>query len=358
MTSLAAAGSILRDLVMLKSTAEDDVQPLVQYVTTRLERLHLKVRMYNQDGRPAIIAQSGEAGVLLSGHLDTVPHGADWEYDEGEVLKGCMYGRGTCDMKGGCAAVLLAAERLAGEDVPFSLCFTTDEETGMKGAGAAAEDEAMKTASAILVAEPTDFDIVVKEKGLLQLLIRTSGVSAHASMPNLGENAIDKMTSLLCKLGPLAKVSRNPLDSMTLCIDVIRGGTQINVIPSFCEAEIDIRYPSDMTSESVLGLIKSKIGGKGYELRTLHQLDPVETDPKLPAVRVLKEILGKDARTVTVPYATEMVMFRGSGRPMMVCGPGDTKLCHANDEHIIVADVERAAKAYFEFCKRMASLKP
>ncbi len=356
MRQLSATASVLKELVLLKSTADDDIGPMVDYISGRLDKLRLKSRLYPAAGRPAIIAQSGEKGVLLSGHLDTVPHGVDWEYEDGETVNGHMYGRGVCDMKGGCAAMLVAAERLVAEDVPFSLCFTTDEETGMKGAEAAAVDEVMATASAILVAEPTDFDIVVREKGLLQLLLKTSGVSAHASMPHLGENAIAKMTKMLCKLEDLAKVPRNPLVGLTLCVDVIRGGTQINVIPSSCEAEIDARYRADMTSEEVLRLITKRIGRTGYELRVLHQLDPVETDPRSPAVRVLKDILGKDAKTVTVPYATEMVMFKRPGKPMMVCGAGDTRVCHANDEHIPVADVERAAKVYVEYCKRIHAL--
>ncbi len=329
---------------------------MVDYISGKLDRLRLKTKIYRAAGRPAIIAQSGERGVLLSGHLDTVPHGVDWEYEDGETVKGQMYGRGVCDMKGGCAAMLVAAERLAAMGVPFSLCFTTDEETGMKGAEAAAVDEAMATAPAILVAEPTGFDIVVKEKGLLQLLLKTGGVSAHASMPHLGENAIAKMIKMLCKLDDLAKVPRNPLAGLTLCIDVIRGGTQINVIPSSCEVEIDSRYPSNMTSEQVIQLIRTRIGRTGYELRVLHQLDPVETDLKAPAVKILKDILGEGAKTVTVPYATEMVMFKRPGKPMMVCGAGDPEVCHANDEHILVADVEKAAKVYVEYCKRMHEL--
>jgi len=354
--SLGAASSVLKELVLLKSTADDDIGPMVDYVSNRLDRLRLKTRLYRAAGRPAIIAQSGDRGVLISGHLDTVPHGVDWEYEDGETLKGHMYGRGVCDMKGGCAAMLVAAEKLVAEDIPFTLCFTTDEETGMKGAEAAAIDEAMATAPSILVAEPTDFDIVVREKGLLQLLLKTSGVSAHASMPHLGENAITKMTNMLCELKDLAKVPRNPLAGLTLCIDVIRGGTQINVIPSTCEVEIDTRYPANMTSDEVLQLIRKRIGKTGYELRVLHQLDPVETDPNLPAVKVLKDILGKGSKTVTVPYATEMVMFKRPGKPIMVCGAGDPEVCHANDEHIPVADVERAAKVYVEYCKRMHTL--
>ena len=355
MSNLGKAAKTLEELVMLKSTAEDDIKPIVDYVSDRLKRTGLEPRYHNKAGRPAIIAQSGKAGVLLSGHLDTVPHGVDWNYKDGETVEGKMYGRGACDMKGGCAAILVAAEALVATDVPFSVCFTTDEETGMKGAEAAAKDEAMRTASAILVAEPTGFDIVVREKGLLQFSLKTGGVSAHASMPELGENAITKMTKMLCKLEDLTKVPHDSLANLTMCIDMIRGGTQINVIPDECVADVDTRYPASMTPESVLELVRKRIGKVGYELKILHQLDPVETDPELPAVVTLKEVVGSKARLITVPYATEMVMFKGYGNPTVVCGPGDPKVCHCDDEHIDVSEVARAVDVYFKYCTKMAA---
>jgi acetylornithine deacetylase/succinyl-diaminopimelate desuccinylase-like protein len=354
-STLDRAARTLEELVMLKSSVEDDIEPIVDYISNRLKRMGLEPRYHNKAGRPAIVAQSGRVGVLLSGHLDTVPHGVGWEHEDGDTVAGEMYGRGACDMKGGCAAILVAAEELVAADVPFSVCFTTDEETGMKGAEAAAKDEAMRTASAILVAEPTGFDIVVREKGLLQFSLKTGGVSAHASMPELGENAISKMTAMLSKLEDLAKTPHDTLANLTMCIDMIRGGTQINVIPDECVVGIDARYPASMTHESILELVRKRIGESGYQLKILHQLDPVETDPDMMAVRALKQVVGSKARLIAVPYATEMVMFKGHGNPTMVCGPGDPKVCHCNDEHIYVSDVTKAAKIYVKYCTKMAA---
>jgi len=104
-SNLGKAAKTLEELVMLKSTAEDDIKPIVDYVSDRLKRIGLEPRYHNKAGRPAIIAQSGKAGVLLSGHLDTVPHGVDWNYKDGETVEGKMYGRGACDMKGGCGDI-------------------------------------------------------------------------------------------------------------------------------------------------------------------------------------------------------------------------------------------------------------
>lgn len=347
------AKEVLTDLVLLKSTSEDDAKPIVDYVSDRLKRLGLKTRYYGEKDRPAIVAEHGSGGVVLSGHLDTVPHGDGWQCEDGDIKAGHLYGRGACDMKGGCTAMLLAAENLVAANVPFTLCFTTDEETTMNGAAAAAKDPAFSRAPAILVTEPTAFEIVVKEKGLLQFNITTKGASAHASMPQLGDNAIHRMVSLLAKLEDLQRMPKNPNDEMTLCVDTIRGGTRINVIPGECTAEIDVRYPPDMNTESVLEQVRGRIGRDGYGLKILHELDPVETDASLPAVNVLKELIGEDAAVISVPYATEMVMFRAANKTLMVCGPGDPKICHCDNENIELAQIDRAAELYTEYCSKM-----
>ena len=345
---------VLTDLVLLASTSEDPVERVVEYVTSRLKRLGLEPRLRGAKERPAIIAQFGHKGVALSGHLDTVPLGTGWRYEQAEVSSGFIYGRGSCDMKGGCAAMLLAAEDLVSASVPFTLCFTTDEETTMKGAGAAAKDPAMKSAPAILIAEPSDFNIVVKEKGLLHFTLGTKGKSAHASMPALGNNAIAKMVKMLSRLDDLQRIPPDPVTAMTLSVDTIHGGTRINVIPSECIAEVDVRYPLPLDPKGVIKLITDRVGSEGYELKVLHQLDPVETDPRSTPVTTLAEILGESARVTAVPYATEMVMFKGDNPRVMVCGPGEAAGCHIIDEKISLAEVEKGVAVFVEYCSRMS----
>lgn len=347
------AKEVLTDLVLLKSTSEDDSGPIVDYVSTRLKKLGLKPRYYGDKKHPAIVAQFGKGGVALSGHLDTVPHGTGWMHDDGEFEDWRLYGRGACDMKAGCAAMLLAAPEMVAANVPFALCFTTDEETTMIGAGAAAKDPALKKAPAIVVTEPTGFEIVVQEKGLLHLALSTKGVAAHASMPILGDNAITKMMALLAKTKDLQRIPKNPTAVMTMCVDTIKGGTRINVIPDECEVEIDIRYPPHLNTRSVLKLLRDRMGRDGYKIKILHELDPVGTDSKLPAVQTLKNTIGSKAKITSVPYATEMVMFKDTNKVLMVCGPGDPNICHCNDEWVDVREVAKAVDIYAEYCSRM-----
>ena len=348
------AKEVLTDLVLMKSTSEDDLKPIVDYVSQRLKRLGLTPKYYGDKRSPSIVAQFRKGGVALSGHLDTVPHGAGWKFDEGQCVGDRVYGRGTCDMKGGCTAMLLAAENLVAANIPFSLCFTTDEETTMIGAGAASKSPGITGAPAVVVTEPTEFDIVVHEKGLLHFALSTKGVSAHASMPELGDNAIVRMLRMLHRLDDIVTTAKTPNDKMTMCIDTIKGGTRINVIPDSCEVEIDVRYPPGMNTQKVLKLVKDRIGKKGYELKILHELDPVGTDPNSLAVRTMKSVIGPKAKITAVPYATEMVMFKPANDVLMICGPGSNDICHCNDEYVEVTQIVKAAELYTEFCSRMA----
>lgn len=345
---------ILSDLVILKSSSEDDMKPIVRYVSARLKRLGMKPRYYGEKKTPAIVASFKKGGVVLSGHLDTVPRGTGWKHEDGVSANGFMYGRGSCDMKGGCTAMLLAAENLVAADTPFSLCFTTDEEVTMNGAKAAAKDPAIAKAPAVLIAEPSNFEIVVKEKGQLELSIVTRGMACHSSMPQLGDNAIAKMASLMNKLKDLQKIPRNPTAEMTLSMNTIAGGTRINVVPDSCKVEIDVRYPPSMNQDDVLATVRRRIGREGYELRVIHNLDPVEVNPASEPVTKLKEIIGPKARVAAVPYATEMVMFSKRNARTLICGPGDAAGCHIVDERIEIRQVTKAAELYTEYCARLS----
>jgi acetylornithine deacetylase/succinyl-diaminopimelate desuccinylase-like protein len=350
----AKVEGLLRELVLLRSSEDDDVSPLVGRMTEMLSGLGLEPKLHGPKDKPAMFARHGEGGVVLSGHLDTVPIGRGWTKEQGAVEGGRMYGRGAADMKAGCTAILLAAEELTRADVPFSVCLTLDEEISMNGALAVAQAHELKDAPAVVVAEPSGFDIVVREKGLIQFAVRTTGKSAHASMPQLGDNAIAKMIAMLRGLDDLQKTPENPLDELTICIDTIRGGTQVNVIPNSCEIEIDSRFPPDMTGEEVVGMVRERLGDAEYEVEVLHLLEPVETDPSLPAVRILHEIVGGDSEVKSVPYATEMVMFKHDNPRLMVCGPGESTQAHVADESVEIDQVVRAVGVYTEYCRRMA----
>ena len=362
MPPFANVAETLKELVTIPSDSvqpQEDMSRIISFVRGIFDRPECTAITGGKKNRPAILFRCGkgaERGVLFSGHLDTVPKGEGWTKEQGSVKDGIMYGRGTSDMKGGCAAIILAAERLIEERIPFSVLFTTDEETTMKGAELMGE--AVKENRAVVIAEPTDFNVVFREKGLYQFSVTTKGKSAHASLPWLGENAIEKMGRVI------AAMKQNPVkeeevpDVLTINPDVVSGGTKVNVIPDTAVLEVDIRFPPTMTKADVEREVEARLKGTGlaevdYEINEMHYLPPVEVNPENEEIK--KMLAMSRGRKISVPYATEMVMFRPYNENVMVCGPGEPKEAHVVDEKIRIADVERAAGIYYEYARYFTS---
>jgi acetylornithine deacetylase/succinyl-diaminopimelate desuccinylase-like protein len=343
---------LLRELVLTPSSNQDDKKGIIERVMRPLESRGFRCESLGEPDSPALIASFGRKGVLFSGHLDTVPLGEGWTADQGEVRGSALYGRGTADMKGGCAAMLLAAECLAERGTPISLAFTTDEETKMKGAEFVMVHELVREAPAVIVCEPTSLGLGAREKGLLQIRLTTSGKSAHAAMPDRGVNANHRMLEALARLKDMAAVPPNPMESITLSIGVLHGGSKVNVIPDSCTAEIDIRTPAAVQPEQAFAMVRERMAGMDLDIQLMNQLAPILT-PKDSAIVGLIERLRPGIESVDIAYATEMVKYRLFNRNLLAIGPGDPAQAHAADEHVDIREVSGAARLYGEICTAM-----
>lgn len=336
---------LLRELVLTPSAPRDDKNAIVGKVVGPLKSWGFECEVLENGRSPAVIAHKGKRGILLSGHLDTVPLGEGWGAEQGETRGTLLYGRGAADMKGGCAAMLLAAERSADSDTPLSLAFTTDEETGMNGAEKLSKHEAVANAKAIVVCEPTSLTMGLREKGLLQLRLASAGKSAHAAMPCEGENAVHKMLSGLERIMPMTALPTDPMADMTVSVSVMRGGEKVNVIPDSCIAEVDIRTSPEVQPDEALNAIKERLIGAGLDFTVIHQLDPII----LPTDSALAKELNKirpGMGHADIAYATELVKYRSLKIDMLALGPGEAKYAHRIDERIDLREVVEAADIY------------
>ncbi len=196
--------------------------------------------------------------VVLQAHQDTVPvDGMTIDPFVGAKRDGRIYGRGACDVKGGLAAILATAARIANDATPrphVLLAFTVNEEHGFTGAKAlskfwltAKNDFVPGPPAAVIVAEPTSFDVVVSHKGVVRWRLVVEGRAAHSSDPSKGLSAITGMSEAVLKLDDynrrlLAQVDPlGPLGPPTLSVNTIAGGISVNTIPDRCVAEIDRR---------------------------------------------------------------------------------------------------------------------
>ncbi len=341
--------SILLDLLAVDSDTKASKEPIVSCVLDRMKDLGMKTSVIGPKEDPVIVGIFGSEGILFSGHLDTVPIAKGWTRGQGELFENRIYGRGTADMKGSCAAMLASAEELVDEEIPFSIVFTTDEEEKMLGAIAATELPLCKEAKAVVIGEPTGLCPAYREMGVFRFKLSTKGRAAHASQPWLGENAIMKMHHCLAMLTDLAAITEERTTGMTTCISTIEGGVKSNVVPDRCQAEVDIRFPLPQTPEDINAIIVHRLKGLDYEMDVDYTLDAFEIDPKSPLVSELSRFLGTDP--IVVPYATEAPKFAAVNPKVIICGPGSPKMAHVVDEYVEIPELEMASKMFGHLAK-------
>jgi succinyl-diaminopimelate desuccinylase len=322
-----------------------------------------------RERRTSLVARVGgkadAAPLCFTGHLDTVPLGArPWSRDPfaGEVGDGRLYGRGSSDMKGGVAAFVTAAARLAPRlaGTPgLVLVLTAGEETGSEGAFDLARREgALGRAGAVVVAEPTGNAPLVGHKGALWLQARAGGVTAHGSMPERGVNAVYKAARAVTKLeafrfeGP----SHPVLGAPTLNVGTFHGGLNINSVPDAATVGIDLRTVPGQNHAA----LRERLGellDDDVALETLVDLPGVWTEPSHPWVRevfdVVARLLGERPVPRAAPYFTDAAALTPAygGVPTVILGPGELALAHQTDEYCRIDRLEQAVEVYSEIIR-------
>ena len=296
---------------------------------------------------------SSDFTLLFDAHQDTVPvDGMIINPFDPKVENGRLYGRGSCDIKGGMAAMLLAFARLVQEKpagaASVVMACTVDEEFTHTGSSKLAETPDI--ADLAIVAEPTKLDIVDRHKGAIRWKIRAKGVACHSSTPHLGDNAIYRMARVVSALAEhachLAGATPDPvLGPPSLSVGRIEGGVSVNVVPDWCEVEIDRRViPGELASDA-RAMVESDLKRKfADDFKNLEFLPSWVNMPALcsgPQVGVhwfetLKSSIalatGHIADVVGVPYGTDAGPLSAAGLPAVVFGPGDIAQAHTKDE--------------------------
>lgn len=295
-----------------------------------------------------------EKYLVYSGHLDTVPTGkVEWEHDpfSGKVVGNKVYGRGTTDMKGGVAAMILALEYLdrAGLKLKGKVQFvgTAGEEVDGYGAKKVVEKRQIDKATAMVVSEPSENQLFTAHKGCLWLEITTNGKTAHGSMPDQGINAILSMNEFINTLQTYQfDYTPHPLlGHPTINIGTIEGGVKTNVVPDQCKLTLDIRTIPGQDKDKILKDIENMIqeisvrSQSTYQIKVINSMESVGThesdDFVKLAVTTAKNHLNKDLSPLGVNYYTDASVYCPHLQiPTIIVGPGNPKLAHQPDEYI------------------------
>ena len=323
---------------------------------------------------------SGPALVFLN-HMDTVPAGEGWSRDPFLATEedGKIWGRGSCDMKGGIAASLTAMENLkvrieGGAKVRRTVrcCMVVDEESGrMTGTEAAIASGHIHADDIVISCEPTELALVTAQKGAMWFELVFSGKSAHAAAPHMGADAIHAASHAVVALQEaVAQIPyEDPLlGRCTIVTSIIEGGHKTNVVSEKCAMQIDSRFVPPLRTADIQEIIHEKaaracdrVSGVEFSLRaTIADRPPVTADIDSAGARLifetLEETLGAEPKPAGVSYYSDagMAAAQTGSRNCFLLGPGNIEQAHTPDEFIEVDSLKKAARVYGRLVEKFA----
>jgi succinyl-diaminopimelate desuccinylase len=373
-------------------------EPCARYLGDRLSHAGFDVAYVRAEGaigdserypRVNVIARRRGRGagpcVHFNGHIDVVEAGHGWSVSPfaGVARAGRLYGRGSCDMKGGIAAAVVALESILAAGIDFDgaleLSGTVDEESGgyagvayLAGQGRFSRPQV----DHVIIPEPLAVDrICLGHRGVWWAEIETLGRVAHGSMPFLGHCAIRDMGVLLGRIEqqllPTLAMRQTAMPVVppearrpSLNINAIHGGQAEHqgglpspVVPDSCRMVIDRRFliEEDLAEvkaelRAILDQVQRERPGFAYRIKDVMEVLPTLTAPDAPVVRAvaaaIETVLNRRPELVCSPgtYDQKHILRIGQLDDCIAYGPGILELAHQPDEYVEIDDLVASAK--------------
>ncbi len=407
--------TLTRDLIRMPTLNPpgENYREICEYLQVRLAARGFECQLLRAEGTPGdsdqyprwnLVARRDGASrgecVHFNSHIDVVEVGKGWTVDpfEGVVKDGRIYGRGACDMKGGLAASIIAAEAFVDLHPDFAgaveISATGDEETGGYGGVAWLAQRGFfhpEKVQHVIIPEPLNKDrICLGHRGVWWAELETHGRIGHGSMPFLGDCAIRHMGAVVDKmeqdLFPTLGARRTAMpvvpeaaQSSTLNINSIHGGQEERpgftgfpapVVPDSCRMIIDRRFLIEEDIGEVKAEFRALLDGLkesrpdfDYSLNDLHEVIPTMTARTAPVVEAVTEAiettLGVTPEYVVSPgtYDQKHIDRIGRMHNCIAYGPGILDLAHQPDEWVGIADMVESAQVMGQALERLLSLR-
>lgn len=333
------------------------------------------------DGRNNVMltlpGKTDQPELIFICHMDTVPTGEGWNADpfSGEIINDRIYGRGSCDMKSGFACALSAFKNASDYSMDhgmpertLKLIGTVDEEGDMTGVEQAIRTGWISRDSLVLDTEPTNGEIQAAHKGRTWFQITVEGITAHASTPWKGADAIAAMAEVISFIRKeFSGLEHHPqLGASTVTFGQISGGTQPYVVSERCMVTVDMRLVPPYTSAYAQKIVeraalyaekavpKAKIsycitGDRPF-------IEKHEDSELLAGLRAACEkVAGRPAKESAFNGYTDTAVIAGKldNRNCMSYGPGDLELAHKPNEYVPTEDILRCEKVLTELVFQM-----
>jgi acetylornithine deacetylase len=362
---------LAQTLVRMDTVSCNSNLPLIHFVRDELDRLGVRSRLtWNaQRTKANLFATLGEgkpAGVILSGHTDTVPwDGQAWSRDplSGAVEDGKLWGRGSADMKSFIATALAHAETFLNGEAPFAIhfAFSYDEEVGCFGVRELIADmrEAGTRPLACIVGEPTGMVPAIAHKGVYRYRCCVRGKEAHSSLTPRSVNAIEMAARVVARLRDMAEGFEREepryegfdVPFSTASVGQFHGGIADNVVPRDAEFRYEFRdlptADAGRMQDEIVAYARSLepamrrvAPDAGFSFETICEVPSFLGSGSDAVTRLTQRLAGEDGTTL-VAFGTEAGLFKRAGIPTVVCGPGHIVQAHQPDEYVSLEQLAR-----------------
>ncbi|MEO8244349.1 MAG: acetylornithine deacetylase [bacterium] len=362
---------ILTQLMGFDTTSAKPNLALMHYVRDLLAEAGITATLIpDPTGHKAnLFATTGPAGsgVMLSGHTDVVPvEGQTWTHLPFALTErhGRLYGRGTADMKGFCAAaiacVIAAARRPL--KVPLHLALSYDEEIGCMGVGSLIDmlDAAPVKPRFCIVGEPTAMQVATGHKGKIALRATCIGREGHSALAPLALNALHLAADFVNAVRALQtevaatgiKDGDYDVPYSTLHVGKLNGGVQVNIVPNCAVIDFEIRSLAGEDTDALIDALRTAAETICRPLRgdfpeaqikieRLWDYPGLGTPSDAAVVNFVKGLTGANG-TIKVAFGTEGGLFDARlGIPTVICGPGSMAQGHKPDEYVTLDQLQR-----------------
>lgn len=332
---------VLENLVKFNTIKDKENKEILDYIENTLISMGFKTEkrdkfliMYNKE----------DAQLGFLGHTDTVEFTDNWKYNKFDLTKigNKIYGLGVCDMKSGIAAIISAISQIDFKnfDKGMKLYFTYDEEIGFSGIKDVINYE-NEFPSTMIIGEPTNNEIMIGSKGLMEYKIIFKGIKTHSSTPEKGKSAIMSAISFINELNIFYENKlKQDLNSnfeipyTTMNIGKINGGSSINSVPDSCEVLIDFRTTDEEKEKSIVNILQNLREKYECEIKELNKISAFLTKTKIS--------------NKTCNFITE-ASFLKNDRIILGAGP---VTAHEVDEYITTESLYNLVEQYKELIEQ------
>lgn len=333
--------NVLENLIKCNTIKDEENEKILNYIENTLNSSGFKTEKRDKF---LIMSNKEETSLGFLGHTDTVEFTDGWKYEKFALTKveDKIYGLGVCDMKSGIAAMISAISQIDFKNFNkgMKVYFTYDEEIGFTGMKDVINYE-KDFPEMVIIGEPTNNEIIVGSKGLMEYKISFKGIKTHSSTPQKGKNAIMNAISFINELNDFYqnKIKNNLNENFeipytTMNIGKIEGGSAINSVPDACEFLVDFRTIDKAEEQKIIKELERLEGKYQAKVEELNRVSPFFNETK--------------GYNKTCNFITE-ASFLKNDRIILGAGP---ITAHEVNEYVTTESLYKLVEQYKELIKK------